>query len=329
MPSAPPLDRFPLVRSQSAEEICAALARVYARPTLHVEGNTKHIDAVFNLYQMTDVRLGYTRYGIPIGLFYPESDVVLQTLPMRGQGEAVIKDVAYPLDAGCGLTMTPGESVAVRLNANYEHLILLMNAAALNAKLAAITGASTDLPLRFHPLRDDTSAPGKAFRDHFAFLVNAVSRSPVPLPKLVLTEFEQVLMVMSLHANQHNYSHLLAQASPDGALPQVRRAEEYIEANWQQALTLESLAQVSGMSALALFRTFKKTRGYSPLEFANQVRLQHARARLRQPEAATTVATVALSCGFADVRRFVEDYGAAFGEHPSQTLDRNGPGSMI
>jgi AraC-like DNA-binding protein len=33
------------------------------------------------------------------------------------------------------------------------------------------------------------------------------------------------------------------------------------EANWQQPLTLESLAQVSGMSPLALFRTFKKTRG--------------------------------------------------------------------
>ena len=46
MPTASPLARFPLVRSQSAEEICAALARVYAKPTLHVDGNKKNIDAV-------------------------------------------------------------------------------------------------------------------------------------------------------------------------------------------------------------------------------------------------------------------------------------------
>jgi AraC-like DNA-binding protein len=324
MPTAPPLARFPLVRSQSAEEICAALARVYAKPTLHVDGNKKNIDAVFNLYQMKNVSLGYTRYGIPISLLYPESEVVLQTLPIRGQGHAVVKATEYPLSASCGLILTPGQSFAVRLEANYEHLVLLLNAAALQGKLAAIIGASADRPLRFHPLRDDTRAPGKALRDHFAFLANAVGASPVPLPDLVLTEFEQLLLVMSLHANRHNYSDLLAHDSPDGAHRQVRRTEDYIEANWQQALTLESLARVSGISALALFRTFKKIRGYSPLEFANRVRLRHARALLARPDAATTVQTVALSCGFADVRRFAQLYELAFGEHPSRTHERGG-----
>ena len=70
------------------------------------------------------------------------------------------------------------------------------------------------------------------------------------------------------------------------------------------------------MSALALFRTFKKARGYSPLEFANQVRLRHARALLASPDTATTVETVALRCGFADVRRFATLYELAFGEPP-------------
>jgi AraC-like DNA-binding protein len=324
MPSAAPLARFPLVRSQSAEEICAALARVYAKPTLHVDGNKKDIDAVFNLYPMKDVALGYTRYGIPISLLYPESKVVLQTLPIRGQGQAVVKTTEYALGASCGLTLTPGQSLTVRLKANYEHLVLLVSAAALQEKLAAIVGAPVDRPLQFHPLRDDTRAPGKALRDHFTFLANAVSASPVPLPNLVLTEFEQLLLVTSLHANRHNYSDVLANESPDGAPRQVRRTEDYIEANWQQALTIESLAQVSGMSALALFRTFKKARGYSPLEFANQVRLRHARALLASPDAATTVQTVALRCGFADVRRFAALYELAFGEDPSRTLERDG-----
>jgi transcriptional regulator GlxA family with amidase domain len=45
---------------------------------------------------------------------------------------------------------------------------------------------------------------------------------------------------------------------------------------------------------------------------------------LQQRDAVTTVEDVALSCGFADVRRFALDYGSAFGEHPSQTLGRGG-----
>jgi transcriptional regulator GlxA family with amidase domain len=36
------------------------------------------------------------------------------------------------------------------------------------------------------------------------------------------------------------------------------------------------------------------------------------------------VQTIALRCGFADVRRFAALYELAFGEPPSRTLDRDG-----
>ena len=323
MKPARPLDRFPLVQSQNADEVCAALARVYAKPTLHLEGSGKQIDATFNLYQMKDVGLGYTRYGMPISVVYPESDSTMQTLPIRGQGEATVDRVVGALDPHHGMTVSPGASVSVRLNANYEHFILLMNTRALVEKLRAITGASIDRRLSFHAMRDDTRPAAKALRDHFAFLVDKVSRSLAPLPKMMLAEFEQTLMVMFLHANQHNYSDLLAQASPDPAPQQVRRAEEYIEANWQHAVALEDLARASGVSALSLFRAFKKSRGYSPFEFANRVRLRRARSLLQRPGAATTVAEVAASCGFADVGCFADDYARAFGEPPSRTLGRS------
>ncbi len=97
--------------------------------------------------------------------------------------------------------------------------------------------------------------------------------SVVRLPKLVLAEFEQALAVMFLHANQHNYSRLLQPPPRDLAPWQVRQAEEYIEANWQRAIVLEDLVDVTGVSAVELFRSFKKCRGYSPMEFANRVRL--------------------------------------------------------
>lgn len=143
-----------------------------------------------------------------------------------------------------------------------------------------------------------------------------------PLPPLVIAEFEQTLMLTFLLANRHNYSHRLERAPHHCAPSQIRRAEAYIEANWKVAITLEDLAAASGVSAFSLFRSFKKSRGLSPMEFANQVRLRHAREMLLRPDATATVAEIAAACGFADARRFEKDYVLAFGEPPLQTLQR-------
>jgi transcriptional regulator GlxA family with amidase domain len=70
----------------------------------------------------------------------------------------------------------------------------------------------------------------------------------------------------------------LEQEAADAAPWQVRQAEEYIEANAGRAVTLEELAEATGVSTLSLFRTFKRSRGYSPLEFAERVRSKFGRA---------------------------------------------------
>jgi len=86
---------------------------------------------------------------------------------------------------------------------------------------------------------------------------------------------------------------------------------------------------VAGVSALSLFRAFKKARGLSPMDFANAVRLRRARDMLRHPDGTTTVATVASACGYADIGRFEIDYAQAFGELPGQTLARAGAGPSV
>ena len=80
-------------------------------------------------------------------------------------------------------------------------------------------------------------------------------------------------MTLFLLGNQYNYSYLLETEPADSALRQVMRAEEYIAANLHQAITLEEIAAISGVSAFSLFRSFKKCRSYSPLEFASRLRL--------------------------------------------------------
>ena len=316
------LEHFPLVRTQNAEEMCAALARVYAKPRLILEGRTKSVDVTVNRYQASDLAIAYTKHGTGVTAVYPDNNFALQAFPVRGHGEATINKIAYPLSPGRSVTTSPRTTFAIKFDPDYEHIVLVIDERALAGKLSALTGAAIESQLNFDPAPDDRNAAVKGLRDHLFFLVDKLSTSAVPLPRLILAEFEQALMVMFLHANRHNYSHLLQQEPPDSAPCQVRRAETYIEANWQRAISLEDLAEVSGVSAFSLFRSFKKNRGHSPAAFLNRVRLDHARELLRRPDSATTVASVAAACGFPDLGRFEDDYMIAFGERPSQTLSR-------
>jgi AraC-like DNA-binding protein len=315
-----PLDRFPVIRTQNADEMCAALTRIYAKPTLHLAAQTKKVDVAINHYPLNNIGLGNTRYGIGVSLVYPDSDVVLHSFPIRGRGQAAVDGSAVPLNPRQGVTVSPHMNFAATLADNYETLLLLINPQILAGKLEAIIGLPLGEPLRFHPALNYAGPAARALRNHFVFLVEMVNASPAPLPKLLLAEYEETLALMFLHANWHNHSHRLERAQPDVALSQVLQAEEYVAANADRAITVEELAGVTGVSVLSLFRAFKKARGVSPRAFAKRVRLGRARESLRDPDSATTVAEVAFDCGYSDLDQFAADYVRTFGEQPARTL---------
>lgn len=130
------------------------------------------------------------------------------------------------------------------------------------------------------------------------------------------------MIIQFLMTVRHQVVDQLHRTPSETSPEHVKRAEEFIEANWDQPITMESLTQVTGVSARTLFRTFEKLRGYSPMAFAKKVRIDRALAILRKPNASTTVTGVALAHGFLNPRRFAHDYWTMFGELPSEMLNR-------
>ena len=120
---------------------------------------------------------------------------------------------------------------------------------------------------------------------------------------------------------------LYLQAGVDPAHPTrpyrvVRRIEEFIEAHWQEAITIERLAAEVGVSARAIFRAFERSRGYSPMAFAKAIRLKRAREILTSGDPRVSVTATAFQSNFASPSRFAKDYREAFGELPSETMFR-------
>jgi len=102
----------------------------------------------------------------------------------------------------------------------------------------------------------------------------------------------------------------------------VRTVKNYVDAHWDQPLTVEMLAKAADVNPRTLFKHCKRSLGLTPLEYVKSVRLKNARAMLQTADLSTTVLGIALKCGFQNQGHFARDYRLAFGERPSETLAR-------
>jgi len=265
-------DNVGSVRTSSVEEAREILGRIYTKPTLKPANGVKLLNASFNSCQVQNVGLDCGCYGAAVYLEFPEADYFLQMFPIQGKGEIISGKTTTTLMPGSTAVVSPSAGYQANYDADYEHLVLKFDSQALTKKLALLTGVTIDEPLQFD-VRQNSTRPGAQFlRDYFLFLVDKFNARTSPLPAWALAQHEQPLMTLFLCANQHSCSHLLGLKPADASQSQVRRAEEYIEANWQQPITMEDLAKVTGVSAFSLFHSFKRHRGCSPLAFASQVR---------------------------------------------------------
>ena len=84
-------------------------------------------------------------------------------------------------------------------------------------------------------------------------------------------------MQSTLMGLSHNRSALLARQNSAAAPGNIRRAEEFIRANADQAITVESVARAAGCSIRALQLGFRRFRNTTPMSALRQARLERAR----------------------------------------------------
>lgn len=105
-------------------------------------------------------------------------------------------------------------------------------------------------------------------------------------------------------------------AVPDSRMGRVRRAIDWIRGNYQKALRIEALADLSAMSPSAFHRHFKAVTNMSPLQFQKHMRLQEARRRLLTEGG--EVAMIGFSVGYDSPSQFSREYHRLFGAPPGR-----------
>lgn len=320
---AKPLDRFPAIRSKSPDEVEAGVIQTYGarRFSLAKDGGALEVRA--NHWQSQNVALSFCSYGARVQVDFPGADFFRQQFCLTGSAVNRLGQAEHPVTKSRTCVVPPKTPLHTDFHPGFEQLVLRIDTHALLAKLAALLGKTPRSSLEFLPETHADNPRFESFRRRLAFFVGELETADMEmLPSIALTELEQMVMVSFLCFNPNNHTELLERQEHLAESWLVRRAEEYIETNWDKPIKIEELARATSASARSIFYHFKRSRGHSPMDFVKQVRLLHARQMLTRSDKPISVTEAAFACGFVNLGHFAKDYLKRFGEKPSDTLKR-------
>jgi AraC-like DNA-binding protein len=102
----------------------------------------------------------------------------------------------------------------------------------------------------------------------------------------------------------------------DSRMTQIGRAIRWIRDHYAEAVRIEDLADMVGMSLTSFHRHFLGVTSLSPLQFQKQIRLHEARSRLLS--SSHDVAAVGFAVGYDSPSQFSREYRRLFGAPPGQ-----------
>jgi AraC family transcriptional regulator len=189
---------------------------------------------------------------------------------------------------------------------NVPHLQLGISDAAL---MAATNAPNGEIEL----------CPRRKFRDSrlgaLVSVVHAEMAAGFPSGQLFLDSVEQAMAVALVSG--HAVRHRPVRMSRGGlGSARLRRIKELVDANIEDELTLDHMAQSVGLSTAHFARMFRKSTGETPHQFVLHQRLERAKAMLRAREG--RVLDVAVACGFKTQQHFAQVFRDVCGISPTR-----------
>jgi AraC-like DNA-binding protein len=316
-----PLSRYPAILTEDIELARQQLFEIFGADVFEANAGEQFF-VCCNFLRMSKVGLCYAEFGSSAQIAFPKATYVRQLLNISGRGRFqagtesanVTQDMLSPV-------IPSNTRFALRVDEPYRQLVLRIEMEALEQTLTALAGEQLPAPLEFQADGDRASELSASFKRELFFFASEFNGIGQSLAPIAVAALEQSLITKFLIGNRHNHSNLLLTEALLTANSQVKVVEEYIEAHWREPLDIAALAALTNTSVRSLFRQFKKSRDYSPMEFLKLTRLRQARQMLLSGED-SSVLSVMLKCGFQNAGHFARDYRRAFGERPSETLRR-------
>jgi AraC-like DNA-binding protein len=321
-----PLDRYPLARSSSVDEVRELYSKTATPTRVEVPGRER-FQCRLNCAAVGPVTISpiWSRSRVVGVAEMPVSSYFL-SFARAGYSEHINGKRSTAVAANhSGTCSSPSMAPTARLQAGFQGVQVKIERTAMEAALAALLCDPSRASLVFDQGFSVTSEFGAGAVRFFDFLMAELDQgsNSVHTPIVANRWLEGFLFHMIL--SQPNSHSEQLHARPVAAEPRhLRRVADYLAGHALQPVTLTELSTLAGRSVRSIQAGFRRWRGCTPMEFLRARRFEHARQRLlgRAGNPASGVALVAMECGFGHLGRFSIDYRARFGESPKETRRR-------
>ena len=141
--------------------------------------------------------------------------------------------------------------------------------------------------------------------------------SPADIPILAPLITREIIYRLLMSEQGNRLRHI---ANLGGHSHRITRAVERLQKDFNQPLSIESIARETGMSVSSFHHHFKAVTEMTPLQFQKRVRLQEAR-RLMLSEN-LDASSAGYRVGYDDVSHFSREYKRLFGDPPMRDVQR-------
>jgi AraC-like DNA-binding protein len=307
------------------DEAERVITELYLPNRLDLSRGSARLDMEVSGLRLGALTIGRLTYGRRVRLRTADAENFHVNIPLRGRaGSRSGTGEPVTTVAGEGLVFSPGAPAEMSWSADCEQLCLMIPKACLEAELEQLLGRSLRGRLIFDFTADLHSPLGRRWGTVLNLLVDELDHpTDVGRNPLLGRHLEGLVLDGLLLGQQHSHSDAAARGGQVRLGAAIKHAVELLEERPSEPWTTVRLATEVHLSVRALQEGFRRDLATPPMAYLRQVRLRRAREALQAADRdATTVGAVALSLGILHLGRFAAAYRDAYGEAPSDTLNR-------
>jgi AraC-like DNA-binding protein len=319
-----PLARFPIVTTNRIAEAEVAITRSLTDVSIKRVADRDRFEMQMNAVNIGRTSLVFNRFGTGCKVKARLDDMFAFVIGGDTPSTFDLDGGSFVVSPRKAALITPAGQMQIQRAESSEILVLRTTQSHLLHHFEELTARHHRGSFIFDHSIDLAKGPGAMLKRLLNYLVHELEHNDrvVKNPSL-LKSYDHMLLtaLLSLPHNQRKkiYEDRRYQVAPG----LVRGAEEYMRAHLKEAISIIDLLRICGCSRSVLFAAFRNARGYTPMEFLTEQRLQSSREKLLTGHPEASVSSIALDCGFINLGRFSQVYRRRFGERPSDTL-RNG-----
>jgi AraC-like DNA-binding protein len=320
-----PLSRFAAVDTRAPDDAREAIGRIFCPHFLNPVGpSTGSFHARHHTVQQIDYSVNFVAYGSTVDIDPGElSRFFLLQLPIKGNAKVRCGTVAADVRAGVrGSILSPTLGTRMTWNEGCEKLIVLLRREAVEAQFETLTHERMRT-IEFDTSVDLTGPVGSAIWQHAQLMLGA-AEATTGMPdayRMLLRDGMTTLLLSSLASSVVS---AFQRPAPSAGPIAVRRAQDFMAANAERAISMAEIAAASGVSLRSLQDAYRKSRDMTLGEGLLSLRLERLRDGLIEGDGTMSVADAAFSAGFGHLGRAAAAYRMRYGEMPSETLRRRG-----